>query len=215
MYIEFSFRVVLSNFRKAWKWKAWKWKAGKHDPKSRLNIYRMYIESSFRVVLSNFRKAWKWKAGKHEIGKLESMTLKVDSINIGYILSLVIGLCFPTFGKLESWKLESTTLKVDSICIGCKLSLVLGSYFPPCGKLENWKATPLNWTHLSGLGQRAWRQELTRSQAWQKIDQGQWNILMQVTLSGSSARTSYLDKGSDWNLKRFVLHTIYILGRTN
>ena len=39
----------------------------------------------------------KLESGKLESGKLESMTLKVDSIYIGCILSLVKGLCFPTF----------------------------------------------------------------------------------------------------------------------
>ena len=58
-------------------------------------------------------------------------------------MSLVLGLCFPTFGKLESGKLESTTLKVDSIYLGCKLSVVLGLYFPSFGKLESWKAGKL------------------------------------------------------------------------
>ena len=111
---------------------------------------------------------------KLESGKLESMTLKVDSIYIGCILSLVLGLCFPTFGKLESGKLESTTLKVDSIYIGCILSLVLGLCFPTF--------------HFP-----AFQFQLSESL---KVES--WKVGKQF--SGLSARTSDLDKRIDSNI---------------
>ena len=134
-------------------------KVGKHNPITRLNIYPIFIESTFRVMLSSFPiscfPAFHFQAFR----KLESTTLKLDSICILYILSLLLGSCFPAFHfqafHFQAFlKLESTTLKLNSMYILYILSLLLGScfsafhfqafHFPlSTFKLsESWKAQP-------------------------------------------------------------------------